>query len=427
MIGLKYGDGRVTFKPPRHIEWQVLHKDMPFSFEPEHKVLNDAFVVLLGQLQEMITPGQRILVIVPDHTRRCRLEIFLFRLLALIEEKFSAHIEILIANGSHALQPKATIQSLLGHEILERYPVTQHDSLDETALAYVGETGFGTPIWLNRKVIEADLVLTVGGILYHYFAGFGGGPKMLLPGVAGYETIRINHRRTIDPETGCFHKACYEGNIDTNPIFLDLKQVLDFVPNIISLQFALGTDDTIVRALAGPVLDVQRDLVNTIEDIYTLSLSEPGDIVLASAGGFPSDVNLIQAHKSIHHAFQAIRPGGAVIILAECREGIGSNTFMPYFEHPTAAQIGRALIRDYQINGHTALTLKEKTESARLFLVSMLDDHWVAKTGMIPAKSLDEAWRLASKELPNNARGYIMPAAHLHVPKKHHISTHRDS
>ncbi|NIA30124.1 MAG: nickel-dependent lactate racemase [Actinobacteria bacterium] len=413
---LKYGKGKVEFDLPQNIQWQVLHKNLPFLYGSEDQTIDDGIYSLVKQLSSRVAPKAKLLFIVPDHTRRCRLEIILPKLTQELEQKFNAQIEILIANGSHVLQPEHVIRDLVGEAIYKKYPVQQHDCHDEKTLHDFGKTTAGTPVRLNSKVKEADFIITIGGVLYHYFAGFGGGPKMLLPGVAAYETIRMNHRRTIDPQTGRFHSHCHEGNITTNPVYLDLAQVIDFVPNCLSLQVALDFSGHVIHAAAGPILETQKEICSHVADVYSLPLEKPADIVVASAGGFPSDVNLIQAHKSIHHAFQAVKKGGHIIVLAECSEGIGSKSFLPYFEFGAAENIGRQLLRDYQINGHTALALKSKAEQVKVILVSSLEKEIVKKTGMIPVESFAVAWKIAEKELDAGSAGYIIPKASVTVP-----------
>ncbi len=412
----KYGTSYINFDLPEAVNWQVVKKELPFSPEPEDKLIQSSVTSLINQLSDRPEKKNNILLIVPDHTRRCRLEILLPVLIPQLEDKFHSKITILVANGSHVLQPEETIIDLVGQEIATNYPVLQHDAKDQDALYLAGHTSNGTPVWLTNKVREADFVITIGGILYHYFAGFGGGPKMLLPGVASYETIRLNHKRTIDPETGHFHSECKEGNIITNPVYTDLVQVLDFVPNILSMQMALSISGEIICAEAGPVVNTQKSVCKKVEAAYSLPLDKAADVVIASAGGFPSDVNLIQTHKSIHHAFQAVKKNGHIILLAECAEGVGSKTFTPYLEFGEAQNIGQALLKDYKINGHTALSLRTKAEKANIIFVSSLDKALVEKTGMIPADSIESAWGMVKNKLPKNAIGYVMEKVSAVVP-----------
>jgi lactate racemase len=372
---------------------------------------------LLDQLDERrLVQGCRVLLVVPDHTRFCRLDEILRLLLPRLQERWQPEIEILIANGSHVLQPEETIRRLVGEEVYDSYPVYQHDSRDAQALDFWGTTRYGTPVYLNSRVKKADFIITIGGVLYHYFAGFGGGPKMLLPGVAGYETIRINHRRTVDETTASFHSQCREGQLDGNPVFMDVAEIISFLPNVLSLQVVLNRKKEPIFCQAGPLLQVHRRACQCVEQVYTMPLSQQADVVVASAGGFPADVNLIQSHKALHHAFQAVKSKGFILLLAECREGIGSATCMPFFQAGDAKAMGKRLLEGYQINGQTALALRMKAEQANIYLVSSLDEQQLAKTGIKAAGSFYQAWQVIASQLPESARGYIMPKASTFLP-----------
>jgi len=414
-MNLAFGDAHVEFEPPQGIVWQVLGDtpDDPAAAKSCAPAVND----LLDQLTAQgLAHGCRLLLIIPDHTRRCRIDEILRLLLPGLQKRFKPKVEILIANGSHVLQPESVIRELVGDDILQSYSVEQHDSRDQSALDDWGMSSLGTPIYLNKKVKVADFIITIGGVLYHYFAGFGGGPKMLMPGVAGYETIRYNHQRTIDADSGAFQANCRTGHLDTNPVFTDLAEIAALIPNVLSLQVVLNPQKDFVFCQAGPWPEVHRRACECVQATYNLAIERQADVVVASAGGFPSDVNLIQAHKSLHHAFQAVREHGCIVLLAECREGIGSATFMPYFEAGDAKAIGRQLLQDFRINGQTALALRTKAEKATVCLVSSLDPGLVTKTGMIPASSLAQAWSQITSKLATNPFGYIMPKASTHFP-----------
>ena len=368
---LKYGSSKINVELPQSIKWHVLQKDVPFSSEPEQALIDRGIDELLQQLRTRISTKSSILLIVPDHTRKCNLPAILPALINRLERELLANVTILVANGSHMQQPESTIIDLVSPEIYQRVRTVQHDSLRQDQLVSLGETSFGTDIRLNKLVTQVDFIITIGGILYHYFAGFGGGPKMLFPGVAAYESIRKNHARTITAE-GQFHPDAANGNIHTNPVYLDLKQVLNFVPNVLSLQVVLSPLGNIVLCKGGPILETQEKLVPYVQDFYSVHVQEKADIVIAGAGGFPSDVNLIQTHKSIHHAFQVVKANGVLVVCAECRDGVGSKTFMPYFEHASSKAIADALLKDFKINGQTALALKKRRSTVE----SILYHHW---------------------------------------------------
>jgi nickel-dependent lactate racemase len=411
---LPFGAGTLSGNLPEWLDWSLLNKDDHLS-APDPTHLKTSLSKLITYLPKDIPHPPRVLLVVPDHTRRCRLETLLPPLLDTLEFEIQANIQILIANGSHVVQPESTLKDLVGKTVLNRVPVSQHDSKNSEQLVTLGKTSYGTPITLNRKVEDADIIITVGGILYHYFAGFGGGPKMLLPGIAGYETIRANHRRTIDPDTGLFHPECYEGNIDTNPVYQDLVQIVDRLP-CLSFQVVLDPGGNIICSDAGPIIPVQRHLIPRVKELYTLTIPQKVPVVLASGGGHPTDSNLIQSHKAIHHAFQAVKPGGFLVIAAECGQGIGSSTFLPYAHAGSAKEIGQLLLEDYQINGHTALSLKQKAKAAHIYLLSALDANEVEKMGLIPIQNLKEAWIDIEKQIRGVVQGYVLPQANFFLP-----------
>ncbi|NLP12444.1 nickel-dependent lactate racemase [bacterium] len=412
---LAYGDSQLEFPLPIGVEWQTLDRS-PADDWPAAS-LSAAVEDLISQLSaRQLQNRSRLLLIIPDHTRRCRVHDILGALLPALEQRFQPQIDILIANGSHVLQPESTIRALVGADLYDAYPVQQHDSRNAAALDYWGMTSNGTPIYLNEKVKRADFILTIGGVLFHYFAGFGGGPKMLLPGVAGYETVRINHRRTVDEITASMHSGCREGHLDGNPVFLDLVEVVPLLPNTLSLQVVLNRRQEFIFCEAGPLLEVHRRACACVRAVYSIPIKRKADVVAASAGGFPGDVNLIQAHKSLHHAFQAVRDGGSIVLLAQCREGVGSSTCMPYFDAGDSAAMGKRLLEEYQINGQTALAIRMKAEKAFVYLVSALDPVLVARTGMIPVDSLEQAWEKIAPGLNRNAFGYLMPKASTYLP-----------
>jgi nickel-dependent lactate racemase len=416
-LKLRFGKTWKDFAPPHSIEWEILSQNID-NRKDKNETLDKALGQLIQRVKEKkLEKTSRILLVVPDHTRRCNLPTILPRIIHSLELEINAQIEILIANGSHVIEPFENVKTLLGEYVTAHYIFSQHDCRDKESLEYIGDTSNGTPIWINKKVLQADLVISIGGILYHYFAGFGGGPKMLLPGVAGHETIRINHRRTIDKRTGKFHSHCYEGNISTNPVYLDLVEIVDYIHNWISFQMALDTNGDIFYAAAGEVQSTQKEVCEYVEKIFSIPIQYKADIVIASAGGFPADVNLIQTHKAIHHAFQAVKENGVIIIFAACEDGIGSATFMPYLQAGNSEEIGKMLLDDYKINGHTALAVKTKAEQAKILLISQLDPSLVKKTGMYPCADIQSAWERLDTFDVKMKNGYILPTANVHVPR----------
>ena len=416
---LDYGMRKIECLLAPSISWQTLAKDWGDEVPPEPDVLESAVNDLRAQLGECgAARGCRMLLVIPDHTRRCRLDLILPRLTSMLERAFAARIMLLVANGSHLPVSDDRLTDLVGEIVRRRYPVWQHDCRDRDSLLFFGETSSGTPVWLNHRLRECDWVITLGPVVLHYFAGFGGGPKMIFPGLAGYDTITGNHRRAIDFLTGRLDPRAREGNIEDNPVYRDLAEVGRWIRNWISWQMVLDERGGIRYSVVGPPVEVHRELAAKVLLLFRVPIQERGDVVIASAGGYPSDVNLIQSHKSIQHAFQAVRENGWLIVLAECSEGIGSETFLSYFDCDSSEAIAERLRRDYRLNGQTALALRIKTEKARIVLVSSLDPALVRKTGMISAADFEEAWSHVNAGLSagKQARGYVFPNAAQYLP-----------
>ncbi len=411
---LSYGKEKRNIKLPEEIKWQRLTLRERSQRVDERVVIQNAIKTAKASIDNLKTTPANVLFIVPDHTRRCKIKSILPSVLSLFPSA-ETKVTILIANGTHELQSAVAVTALLGENIVEKYKVIQHDCHDDGSLRYVGETRAGTPIWLNRLLLEADFIMTINGILFHYFAGFGGGAKMLLPGSAGYETIRINHSYTIDRTTGQFHNGCYDGNLDTNPVQQDLIQVLDFLPPVLSFQVVLDSSGMICYADSGPVLKVQNKLCSRVKELYSIPIRERADIVVASAGGYPMDVNFVQSHKSLHHACKAVRKNGHVILYASCDEGIGSGTILPYLQYSTSQEVAEALLKSYQVNAHTALAIKTKAENVNIYLISDLPEDFVHKIGITPVKNFAQAMKRIKANGPLST-GYIMEQANLQVP-----------
>jgi lactate racemase len=361
--------------------------------------------------------GEKIVVIVPDKTRRAATDVVLPLLL---DELAQAGVRgeqvcILFATGTHAAQSDEERAALLGHHIMKRYRVVEHDSRDNESCVYVGTTEYGTPVLLNRLVVEADTVLIAGTVVHHYFAGFGGGPKMFLPGVAAYESAVANHRRTITEE-GTFHPGCRDGNLAGNPVAEDIAAAARFFPPCWYCTTVLDEHGEIAAAVCGDLMQAHASACAIVHDLYSVGIARRFPICIASAGGYPKDVNLIQAHKALHHAAYTIEDGGTLICLAECIEGIGNSDFMTWFDYVCEDDFRAALLHRYSMNAHTALALKEKTSRLRVILVTALSENIVRTMGMEYAHSLSDALDLLAPLHDIECDVCVLQNASLTVP-----------
>jgi len=197
--------------------------------------------------------------------------------------------------------------------------IVEHDSKNSNELTFLGTTKFETPIFINRQVLAADFVMVAGAALHHYFAGYGGGPKMINPGCAGYETITKNHALTIDSENGTMHPRCRAGVLEGNPVQEDIEDSMRFVKVDFLFETILNEQGEIAKVVCGDLVRAHKEACEIVDAHYKIPIHEKAELVVVSCGGFPKDINFIQAHKSIQNAFQAVKEGGVILVLAECR------------------------------------------------------------------------------------------------------------
>jgi nickel-dependent lactate racemase len=265
-------------------------------------------------------------------------------------------------------------------------------------------------------VADADHIIVCGTVVHHYFAGFGGGPKMIMPGCAGYESIARNHALSIDPAELRLHPGCGDGKVEGNPLQEDLREAFKFIDVSFLLHTILNSRNDVIGAVAGEPLQAHAAGCRIVDDIYRVPIREPADLVIVSCGGYPKDINFIQAHKSLHHAFGAVRPGGVIVLVAACAQGIGSPTFMEWFDYPDPNHLHHALRHHYKINGTTALSTMQKAREAHIIAVTSLPVEVVRKLGFSPAASLAEALQTAQGLLPESYTTFVMPSGSLAVP-----------
>ena len=325
-------------------------------------------------------------------------------------------IEIIIALGIHRKQTEAEHKKIVG-ELFGRIKVTDHECDDPAALVYLGETSRGIPIEVNRRVAEAQRLILTGSITFHYFAGFGGGRKSFLPGVSSRRSCMASHFSLLNPEEGSGrHPKAVTGNLEGNPVHESLLEACGKRPPDFILNTVLNPEKKIMAVFAGDWREAHLEGCRFYAETFSCRIREKGDLVVVSCGGFPKDINLIQAHKSMEYGSRALKPGGVMILLAECRDGYGNGTFFNWFSYPTPEELESALRKHYEINGQTAWSVKEKARRFQVVLVSDLPPEEVRTMGMVPAATLAQALELATAMLPDDYRAYVIPEGGIVLP-----------
>jgi nickel-dependent lactate racemase len=284
------------------------------------------------------------------------------------------------------------------------------DSDPSDCVSY-GTTSRGTPVDIFRTVAEADRRICLGNIEYHYFAGYSGGAKAIMPGVSTREAIQANHSRMVLPE-------CCAGALETNPLRMDIEEAgamvgIDFIVNVV-----LSEHKEILRAVAGDPVKAHRAGCKFLDTLYRKELKEAADIVLVSQGGAPKDLNLYQTQKALDNAKHAVKDGGVIILIGSCKEGLGERTFEEWMTTaPTAHSLIERIGREFKLGGHKAAAIAMVLEKAEVDLVSELDDDFVRSIFLTPQPSAQAALDHALEKLGKDATILAMPFGGSTLPK----------
>jgi lactate racemase len=374
-------------------------------------------------LQEIAHGARRVLVVVSDGTRATGAHLFLPELVARVREGSPrAEIRFAVASGIHRLPTHGEIRRILGEDLASSHEVLRHDPDDPARLIDLGRTRSGTPVRVNRALEEHDRLILTGAVGFHYYAGFSGGRKAVVPGLAARETVTRNHLRALRRD-GTRHPAARAGVLQGNPVHRDMAEAAALVGPHFLVNAVIGHQGGIERLFAGQWRRAHEAACRHVRSTRTARVV-PRDLVVASAGGEPSDLNLIQAHKAWEAAWGAIRPGGVFVLVARCREGAGHETFLPWLRHETEEALVQALRRDFQVYGQTALSWFRKARTCRAILVSGLPPELVRGLGVEPATDLAGAFDLARRTLREGTAGWLVEQGSRYLllasgPKRH--------
>ncbi len=357
-------------------------------------------------LPELFRGARRVLVVVSDATRSTGAVRFLPPLVETIESAARAEIRFVVASGIHRRPAAGEAEAILGPRIAGRHDVVFHDPDDRTRLAELGSTRAGSPVVVHAAVREHDRIVLTGAVGFHYYAGFSGGRKALVPGLAARSTVAANHLRALRAD-GTRHPLARAGRLSGNPVHRDMVEGAALAGPHLVVNSIVAEDGGIERLFVGHWRKAHEAACRHVYATRTVRI-EPRDLVVASAGGEPSDINLIQAHKTFEAGVGALRPDGVFILVARCGEGAGNADFLPFFSHGSEEAMVRSLREDFKVYGQTALSWFRKASACRLILVSDLPAETVRRIGAEPAADLEGAFRTARESLREGARGWVL-------------------
>ena len=362
-----------------------------------------------GKLAELIKkhvpPGNakaKVALVVADKTRLSELQKYMPWIEQGIREGNlpGFTLDIFIAYGSHPAQSDEESEAAYG-DYFQTYPFIHHDARNGSFQDF-GTTTRGTRILINEKLFnEHDAVITYGSISHHYFAGFGGGRKLIFPGLARLSSILHNHSLFLDFQNRILQEHCQSGVLDGNPIAEDLKEIYDQLPPTIGIHAILNPRGEVCAFKAGDDYKTFEQACRTYSEYYKIDTEEQFDLVLASTGGYPKDINFIQAHKSIHSAARFVRDGGTLILIAECPDGLGNRQLPEIFELGDWNKIFPSDRSKYENNTGTVLAQLKKSLRLQIKMITSLDKEICARLGV------DKTDARAAQEIIDQAAGSI--------------------
>lgn len=414
---LRYGDTSVAC----NISSERIRSVLRAPLSPPESGPAALIIEALDACDEILSsfrPGERVVVVTSDITRYTGSEIYLPLLMDNLNHRGirDQDITILIALGIHRKQTDTEHRIIVG-SLYNRITVIDHDCDNPNSLISLGNSSHGFEVQVNRLAIEADRLILTGTIGFHYFAGFGGGRKSLLPGIGGRISCLGSHFTVLHPIPGMGrHPLATVGVLDGNPVHEALREACALARPDLILNTVLAPDKRIIAVFAGEWDNAHRSGCRYYREHFSYPLTKAADLVVASCGGYPKDINLIQAHKAMEYASRALKEGGVLILLAQCQDGYGNPTFFKWFQYRELADFETALRARYEINGQTAYALLDKALRFRIILVSDLPSEEVRTMSLIPAVDLDEALEIASELLPEDYTSYIIPEAGTVLP-----------
>lgn len=403
-LSFKIGTRTETVRVPDEAVLGVLEpNDVPVGLTGQAEVRR-ALAQPIGtpRLREIVRPGEKVAIVTSDITRPMPTWTVLPPVL---EELYGAgvrpeDITLVFALGSHRKHTPKEMAHLAGEQAWGQIRCVD---LDVGNCVHVGTTSRGTPVDIDRRVAEADRRICLGNIEYHYFAGYSGGAKAIMPGVSTRDAIQANHCRMVE-------SAACAGKLVGNPVREDIEEAaamvgVDFIVNVV-----LDAHKEIIRAVAGDVTKAHRAGCAFLDTLYRKELSQRADIVLVSQGGAPKDLNLYQTQKALDNAKHAVKTGGVVVLIGSCREGLGEKVFEEWLtQAPTPRSLIDRIQKEFRLGGHKAAAIAMVLEQADIYLVSDLADDLVRSLFMTPFHTVQEAYDAAARRCGSGATVLAMP------------------
>jgi nickel-dependent lactate racemase len=403
-LAIKYGEQTERIKLSDKIILKTLSGNSHLIYEDLTPAIND----LRGAVKDFLSDTQSCLIITNDYTRPTPTETVLSFLEPEIKKK---DLFFLVALGSHRFPNEDEFIKIFGRFYPEwKERIICHNAKDNQTLKFIGKTSFGTPVYFNEALLRFKKIIVINSIEPHYFAGFTGGRKTFLPGIAGYQTITFNHKLSLSPKAKTL-------NLTDNPVSIDMEEVAEMVPRpVFSIQLVIDQKKELRHLTFGELKRSFYSGVEKAKEIFCLPIEKPFDCVLAVVRE-PYDCDLYQSQKALENAKLGAREGGIIILVSPCRKGVGDDEFIRVMKKgKTPAEVISEIEKNFVLGAHKSAKLAELVKNFEVLTVVPIEEEIINSLFMKRMATVQEAIDYCERKLGKTFSLLYLPDASLVTP-----------
>jgi len=405
-FSLGFGSSEVKISLPEERIINVVEGKQVEAIANVEAALQEAMKNPIGTepLQKIVTKGDKVAIVASDITRMwIRHDLFLPTVLNELNAGGvpDKDISLVVALGAHRHHTHEENIAVYGQEVVDRIAIVQSHAAVKEDFVCGGKTSGGVDAYFNKHVANADKVILTGGIVYHLMAGFGGGRKSVMPGISGYASIQGNHSFCLNDQVGKgVNPNCISGKLEGNTMHGNMTEMAKLLNPAFLVNAVFTPEGKFAKFVVGHWYDAWREGCKYVEEIFGVPINGKADLVIASAGGFPKDINLYQGSKTIDNAFMAVKDDGVVILLLECRDIMEPPDFSGWYNYESLHDRELALRKGFTVPGFIALKCGLMAKQVPHIVVTLPENKaFIEKAGMIAVTTLAEAMKLAEEKL----------------------------
>ena len=420
-IALKYGKKSFELNI-EHKNIKIITSSFFMGIKKEEEILKQAIENPIDspRLKTIVKPDEDICIVIPDVTRLWQKPtVYLPYIIKELEEAGikDDNIHFICALGTHRRQTEEEHKLIVGEGLYKRFKVKDHDCRDENNLQYVGTTSFGTGVFINKFALQCKHIILSGGIVFHDLAGFGGGRKGILPGISGYGTVMQNHALSLNPNGSGSNSKVRAALMEGNPFNEDMMESAEFVKPSFLFNVIVDSEGNFTAAVAGNYVTAHRKGCEILKSIDSSRITEKADVIIASCGGYPKDIDLYQGSKALSNAVEAVKEGGTIILVAECIEGLGHEDMHHiFYNFENNSEREQEVRRNYTIAKFFAFIICEMAVKYNLVLVSSMEADALECCNIKITSTLEEAINCIDEALKSAKLIYLIPTAGNTLP-----------